>query len=243
VTARPLAASEYGYLSPGLSHELRVTTDAGFFEQHADSVELWSQGSPVFPDPTEVAAGLESTTTKHHGEPPITARPAVVIPFPRRLANPRPEERYVSCVPLVPLKAAAGGFGDAQHFEEEEIEWIEINTRRQLRPGMFVAQVIGKSMEPDIPDGAHCLFAPITGSRQGKAVLVQLRDTVDPETGERYTVKTYHSGKRAAGDSWRHTGITLEPTNPEFEPITLSADDADYLTVIAEVVEVLQGDE
>ena len=29
----------------------------------------------------------------------------------------------------------------------------------RLRPGMFVAQVVGKSMEPAIPDGAYCLFA------------------------------------------------------------------------------------
>jgi hypothetical protein len=58
VAARPLAPSEYGYLRPGLLHELRVTTDAAFFEEHADSVELWSQGSPVFPDPVEVAAGF-----------------------------------------------------------------------------------------------------------------------------------------------------------------------------------------
>ena len=49
---------------------------------------------------------------------------------------------------------------------------------------MFVAQVVGKSMEPVIPDGAYCLFAsPVTGTRQGKTVLVQLRNGADPETG------------------------------------------------------------
>ena len=32
-------------------------------------------------------------------------------------------------------------------------------------------------MEPMIPDGAWCLFAaPVTGSRQGRVVLAQLRD-------------------------------------------------------------------
>jgi len=61
---------------------------------------------------------------------------------------------------------------------------------------MFVAQVIGKSMEPAIFDGAYALFrAPFDGSRQGKAVLVQLRDSADPETGERYTVKRYANTK------------------------------------------------
>ena len=60
--------------------------------------------------------------------------------------------------------------------------------RHQLRPGMFVAQVVGRFMEPAIPDGAWCLFrAPVEGTRQVKTVLVQLRDGTDPETGERYT--------------------------------------------------------
>ena len=82
---------------------------------------------------------------------------------------------------------------------------------------MFVAQVVGKSMEPAIPDGAWCLFrAPVEGTRQGKTVLVQLRDATDPETGQRYTVKRYESEKAAEGDSWRHERITLKPLNPGF---------------------------
>jgi SOS-response transcriptional repressor LexA len=105
---------------------------------------------------------------------------------------------------------------------------------------MFVAQVVGKSMEPMIPDGAYCLFAaPVEGSRQGKTVLVQMRDAVDPESGQRYTVKRYESEKASDGDSWRHSQITLKPVNPEFEPIVLQAADEGQLQVVAEVVEVL----
>ena len=43
-------------------------------------------------------------------------RTATVIPFRPRAIEPAPEDRYVTCVPLVPLKAAAGGFGDPQHI-------------------------------------------------------------------------------------------------------------------------------
>jgi len=50
VTVRALGVRQYGYLAPGMEKELRVTTDAGFFEEHAESVELWSPGSPVFPN-------------------------------------------------------------------------------------------------------------------------------------------------------------------------------------------------
>jgi phage repressor protein C with HTH and peptisase S24 domain len=149
-------------------------------------------------------------------------------------------DRYVTCVPLVPLKAAAGAFSDPQHVVDDDLEWVEVDSERRLRPGMFVAQVVGHSMEPGIEDGAYCLFAaPVTGSRQGRTVLVQLRDATDPETGHRYTVKRYDSEKARAGDSWRHTKITLRPTNPDYAPIVLVDADEDAVQVIAELVEVL----
>ncbi len=105
---------------------------------------------------------------------------------------------------------------------------------------MFVAQVVGRSMEPVIPDGAYCLFAaPVAGTRQGKTVLVQLRDATDPDTGERFTVKRYESKKAKAGDTWRHEKITLKPINPDFKPIILTGSDEGQLQVSAELVEVL----
>lgn len=105
---------------------------------------------------------------------------------------------------------------------------------------MFVAQVVGRSMLPQIPDGAWCLFrAPVEGTRQGKIVLVELRDAVDPETGGQYTVKRYDSAKVRHGGSWRHERVTLRPLNPEFKPIELGRADEDRLKVVAELVEVL----
>jgi type I restriction enzyme, R subunit len=162
------------------------------------------------------------------------------LPARLRIVEPQPEERYATCVPLVPLKAAAGAFGDAQHVEDDGFDWVAVDSRHRLHPGMFVAQVVGKSMEPAIPDGSYCLFtAHIEGMRQGKTVLVQLRDTTDPETGQRYTVKRYESEKTQGGDSWRHTKIVLKPVNPDFGPIVLPGADEGQLQVIAEVVEVL----
>jgi hypothetical protein len=38
---------------------VRVTTDPDFYEQHPDSIELWSPGSPVFPVPEAVAESAE----------------------------------------------------------------------------------------------------------------------------------------------------------------------------------------
>ena len=157
-----------------------------------------------------------------------------------RVVEGRPEDRYVTCLPLVPLKAAAGAFSHPQYVEDDVFDWMSVETRHRLRSGMFVAQVIGKSMEPAIPDGSHCLFrAPVEGTRQGKTVLVQLRDASDPETGQRYTIKRYSSEKTSAADSWRHEKITLEPANPDFEPIILTGDDEGEIQVVAELVQVL----
>ena len=161
---------------------------------------------------------------------------------PLRVVTPTRENRYRTCVPLVPLKAAAGGFGDPhESLDGWDEEWVEVDTGRSLRAGMFVAQVVGRSMEPRIPDGAHCLFAsPVTGSRQGRTVLVRTPDQIDPETGERFTVKRYRSRKTADADGWRHVEVALEPLNPEYEPIVLTTDDEGAVEVVAEVVEVVE---
>jgi len=165
-----------------------------------------------------------------------------IVPFSPSFVQPNDDDRYVSCVPLVPLQAAAGQFGDLQeNVTEEDWEWIEVGTSRSLRKGMFVAQVIGHSMEPRIPNGSYCLFsAPVIGTRQGKTVLVQLRDEADPETGGRYTVKKYQSEKVESDEgAWRHFKITLKPDNPDFKAIELTVDDEGEFKVVAEFLEVL----
>jgi len=158
---------------------------------------------------------------------------------PFRRAMPAEEDKYRTCVPLLTLKAAAGAFGDPSTVEPDG--WVEPSTRRRLRPGMFVAQVIGRSMEPRIPDGAWCLFqSPVEGARQGRIVLVQHRDIHDPETGGSYTVKRYESKKESDGTGgWHHTEIRLLPENPSFAPIILRDVRDDEFSVIAEVLEVL----
>ena len=162
------------------------------------------------------------------------------LPLSIRLIQPGPDDRYITCIPLVPLKIAAGAFSDPQNVDEENFEWVQIQTKRKLHCGMFVAQVVGQSMEPLIPDGSYCLFsAPVTGTRQGKIVLVQLRDEVDPDTGERYTLKKYESRKITNRGSWRHGQIILKPINPAFSLITLAASDGESIKVIAEFVSVL----
>ena len=53
---QPLASREYGLLAPGMRERLRVTTDPAYYEEHAESVELWSPGNPLFNAPELLAA-------------------------------------------------------------------------------------------------------------------------------------------------------------------------------------------
>jgi SOS-response transcriptional repressor LexA len=162
---------------------------------------------------------------------------------PFHKVEPTHGDRITTCVPLVPLQAAAGGFGDLGGDLMADSEWVQIRSKYALKEGMFVARVVGKSMEPRIADGAYCLFqGPVVGSREGKVVLVRLRDEVDPDTGERFTLKQYTSEKEESDDgTWSHKTITLRPINSHFQPIVLRGDDAeDRCDVVAELIEVLK---
>ena len=192
-----------------------------------------ARGSRVEADGRGAWRGEDETHGEEtHGHPPRARL---------RLVTPAADARYVRCVPLAPLAAAAGAFGDPHTVpEESDWEWVEVETARPLRRGMFVARVVGRSMEPAVPDGAWCLFAsPVTGTRAGRVVLVRLDDALDPDTGQRFTVKRYRSEKTADEEGWRHVRITLSPDNPEFSPIEFEAEDEGSVAVVAELVEVI----
>lgn len=145
-------------------------------------------------------------------------------------------------VPVVSLKVAAGAFSVAQSLEDEADHWVQLPEGFAAAPGLFVAQVIGESMNRRIPNGAWCLFRAATaGSRQGKIVLVQHRDVTDPETGGSYTVKRYQSEKQGDGEGWRHERITLMPmsSDPRFLPLVLVPRDEGAVRVVAEWVAVV----
>lgn len=74
-------------------------------------------------------------------------------------------------------------------------------------------------------------------------MLARLRDSVDPETDQRYTVKRYESEKAGQGDTWHHVRIRLKPVNPDFEAIVLTDTDEGQVELVAELAEVLGRDE
>jgi DUF2075 family protein len=165
-----------------------------------------------------------------------------VLPLRRVTADER--AAGVPALPVISLKVAAGSFSAPQALEDGAEDWVSPPEWMNLRPGMFVAQVTGESMNKRVPNGAWCLFgANPAGTREGKIVLVQHRSISDPDTGGRYTLKRYHSEKHADSDGgWRHRRIELRPesNHPAYRPIVLELDESDdSFAVIAELLVVL----
>ena len=60
---KPLRPREYALQAPGMAEPLRITTDPDYYEQHSESVELWSPGNPLF-QPPEFTNGREHEFAK-----------------------------------------------------------------------------------------------------------------------------------------------------------------------------------
>jgi len=143
--------------------------------------------------------------------------------------------RFQTHLPLYSLRAAAGRLGEEMESVEED--WVPAPAGLQLTPDLFLAHVVGRSMEPRIPDGSLNLFRfHPAGSRQNKILLIQRFGALD-ETA-RYTVKKYTSVKVEEGEGqWRHERIRLEPLNPEFEAWDAGPED---FAVVAEWLRVIE---
>ena len=141
---------------------------------------------------------------------------------------------FCTHLPLYSLRAAAGRLGEEMESAEED--WVRAPEGLRLGQDLFVAHVVGRSMEPRIPDGSLNLFRlnPV-GSRQNKILLIQRFGVLDDTA--RYTVKRYTSRKVQTGeDESRHEQIRLEPLNPEFEAWDVEPQD---FAVVAEWLRVI----
>jgi type I restriction enzyme R subunit len=146
------------------------------------------------------------------------------------------EEGYL---PVYDLKAIATSFVEQRAPSVKG--WKPLRGVFKLNKDMFIAQVVGKSMEPTINDGSWCLFRPDQGgSRNGKIVLVESRRITDPENQASYTIKRYHSEKENLGNGqWKHKRIILSPDNNEFKDIILENVLEEEFHVVAEFVQII----
>jgi phage repressor protein C with HTH and peptisase S24 domain len=181
-----------------------------------------------------VETSLSGTVRSNDRQPTMAADPEARL---RRLY--RENVNDVGAVPVIQLSAAAGGLSEEQ-LPGELIGSIDPPPGVRLAPGMFAAKVIGRSMEPLIPDGSLCLFKPHGGgSRNGQKLLIEKIGSFD--TTSQFTIKVYRSEKRVHEDgSWEHERIRMIPLNPEFEEWNLTPDE---FKVIGEFVAVLPSEE
>jgi phage repressor protein C with HTH and peptisase S24 domain len=153
----------------------------------------------------------------------------------REHVEPVAVQPFRTHLPLYSLRAAAGSLGEEMRSDAED--WVPAPEGMRLDPNLFVAHVVGRSMEPRIPDGSLNLFRlHPAGSRQNRILLIERFGVLD-ETA-RYTVKKYTSVKRFTGEEqWEHERIRLEPLNPEYEPWDVGPED---FAVVAEWLRVIE---
>ena len=159
--------------------------------------------------------------------------------YPFSILSPEEAADCPNAVPVFDLKIAAGDFSKEQWLQD--CQYAELPDHFTAKPGFFLAQVVGESMNRRIPNGSWCLFRELSdGSRNGKVVIVQSRDIQDPDTAGQYTVKVYWCEKTETEDSWSNRRIRLEPDSNDsaFQPLRLEPDSATDLQVIGEFVAV-----
>lgn len=160
---------------------------------------------------------------------PTTAR---VAPVPRGS-----ESVGQVAVPVYSLRAAAGAFSAGQI--PEAIGYVHLPRRVARLKGLFVAQVIGDSMNRVVPHAAFCLWqhlgAPgVVGAAKGERLIARRAHDSDTDLGE-FTFKRWTAfGK----------GDRLEPmsTNPVHAAIDLGASErVDFIARFVQVLEDVGG--
>ena len=194
------------------AQEMGASQLLDWMEEHLSNVIQISDREPVLVDSFESSA---ARLYRQHVSPKVLS--------------------FRTHLPKYSLRAAAGRFGEQMEVEPED--WEETPANLKLTEDMFIAHVVGHSMEPRIPDGSLCVFRyNVVGSRNGKLVLVMHYG----ETGEnRFTIKRYRSVKAHSEEGWKHEKIVLEPLNPEYEPWELEENSP--IKVLAEFVTVLEN--
>jgi transcriptional regulator with XRE-family HTH domain len=138
-------------------------------------------------------------------------------------------------VPVTTLRAAAGRPSASARIVER-LGWVVLDRRTPPPPGQFIAEVVGRSMEPRIPSGSLCLFGPPGPPPYGdRILLVAHASLVDDELGGPYALKRVRLRGRLPSGKVR---VVLESTNRAVKPIVLDVAE-DEVLVLAELVRVI----
>jgi len=117
------------------------------------------------------------------------------------------------------LTAAAAAGYDGEASRADIAAWVLPVTRRRWDRGMFVLRILGRSMEPRIPDGSFCLLRFATQFEgRGEIALVELRDRWPIELGARFVMKRVVAERDARR---RVRAIVLRSENEAFADVRI----------------------
>jgi hypothetical protein len=145
----------------------------------------------------------------------------------------RVDEPGPGVVPIYDLKVAAGAFSEGQAPDAIGYARLELGAEK---PGLFVAQVVGDSMDKIAPKGSWCVWQHlgaqgVSGPAVGEDLLIRRTDGHDPELGQ-FTFK-----RLVEADG--HRQLLPVSTNGVHKAIQLAGDDA--VEAIARFVSVPMG--
>jgi superfamily I DNA and RNA helicase/SOS-response transcriptional repressor LexA len=133
---------------------------------------------------------------------------------------------FVTHLPLVDLKVAAGRWPGAQVASLSEENWVHIAEEEPLNPQMFAVRISGDSMAPRIPDGAVAVFQAGPANHENKIVLAGLTDATDAESAawvvKRLVVKQHAHGRME---------YCLRSENPAYAEMPLGPAEAERLRI------------
>jgi hypothetical protein len=200
------------------------------------------KGCYVYCQDAETAKFLLSRTEGLSIDMPVAEalQPATMSTLPPRVP-PEKRKPNKNCIPVYDLRVAAGTFGEFQVPDPDDVVWVEPPEGMKPSMDLFIAQVVGESMNRVIQNGAWCLFRMNpAGSREKKIVLAQLHDYADPEHGAAFTVKRYQRAGRNAKSGELGGVIRLMPESTDlgFVPIEVRESE-ERVRVIAELVRAL----
>lgn len=137
-------------------------------------------------------------------------------------------------IPVLDLQPRAGRPHSAP--EPLRVAWALPPEGRHVREdGLFLAQVLGDSMSPQIKDGAWCLFSRNLTEREWLGQRVLIRQT-DAAGFSSWLVKRISS---VALPDDAHMVLQLVSHNPSYEPMTVTLDGRGETGIEAVVREIL----
>ena len=158
--------------------------------------------------------------------------------IPQVLSTVGADEQFQAALPVYDLAVKAASWGS--DAIPSVMGWVRV-ARRPLEADMFVAQVVGHSMEPGISGGAWGLFRSFAGGDQPSAmglderrVVARLTSEVDSETGA-YVLRRWKVTK--VGSGGEALEVNLRPDNRALKSLVI--DPTEGAAVVAEFLETV----